>query len=150
MGMGQQPFVCAYVRGDSMSNPKRTLLLMQIAVRDGRATTGARRLLLDAIVLRANPKEWTCFPSYARLAVDTGLNEATLRRAAKELEDAGLIKRRIRLNRSNVFTVCCDRIEALAGEATQKLLDPEAFEENSQEASSAETNERNSYSESWI
>jgi DNA-binding MarR family transcriptional regulator len=73
-------------------------------VRDARSTKGSQRELLYALALRTNPaKKFLCFPSYAQLAEDTQLDSATLKRAAKALEDKQLIKRVIRRNRSNVY-----------------------------------------------
>ena len=75
-------------------------------IRDACSTKGAQRELLYALGLRCNPaKKFLCFPSYAQLAEDTQLDPATLKKAAKVLEDNRLIKRVIRKNRSNVFFI---------------------------------------------
>jgi hypothetical protein len=75
-------------------------------VRDSRSTKNADRGLLNAIVLRCNPaNKFIAWPSYRQLALDTGLNMVTLKRAAKRLEEAKLIKRVVRANRSNCFYV---------------------------------------------
>jgi hypothetical protein len=87
------------------NNNKLTgMLTIMGAVRDAQTTRGAQRELLMALCLRANPKrKYSCFPSYATLAEDTQLHVVTLKRAAGELESAGLIKRFTRVNKSNVF-----------------------------------------------
>jgi DNA-binding MarR family transcriptional regulator len=73
-------------------------------VRDARSTRNAQRELLYALAMRCQPaKKFICWPSYAQLAKDTLLDETTLKRAAKRLEDADLIKRVVRPNRSNCF-----------------------------------------------
>ena len=73
-------------------------------IRDARSTKNADRALLMALGLRCRPAEgFECWPSYRQLAQDTQLDEVTLKRAAKRLEDAKLIKRAIRQNRSNTF-----------------------------------------------
>jgi DNA-binding MarR family transcriptional regulator len=73
-------------------------------VRDARSTRNAQRELLYALAMRCQPaKKFICWPSYAQLAKDTLLDVTTLKRAAKRLEDAELIKRVVRPNRSNCF-----------------------------------------------
>jgi DNA-binding MarR family transcriptional regulator len=76
------------------------------------APKGAARPLLQAIILRANQqKRYSCFPSYETLAADCNMDAKTLKRAAKVLEDAGLIRRHVRRNRSNLFVVNVDLIQ---------------------------------------
>ena len=73
-------------------------------VRDARSTRNADRALLFALAMRCQPaKKFLSWPSYRQLALDTQLDEVTLKRAAKRLEDAGLLKRVVRANRSNCF-----------------------------------------------
>lgn len=75
-------------------------------VRDARSTKNSDRLLLNALAMRSDPKRnYACWPSYRQLGLDTMLDEVTLKRAAKRLEDAGLLRRRVRKNRSNLFFV---------------------------------------------
>ena len=79
-----------------------SLLLLLWLIRDARSTKGAARHLLMALALRCNPKQrYSCWPSYSMLAQDTQLDEVTLKRAAAKLEDAKLIHRVVRKNRSN-------------------------------------------------
>ena len=86
--------------------PLLSLFRLQLLVRDARSTKGARRALLNALTLRCRPDQrYSCFPSYATLAKDTMLDPATLKRAAMALEKAGLIKRKVRRNQSNVFFI---------------------------------------------
>lgn len=86
-----------------------TLVSIQWAIRDSRKTTkvkGAERALFEAIGLRCNPKTYfSCFPSYRLLAADTGYDESTLRKKAKVLVAKHLIGRKVRKNRSNIFTL---------------------------------------------
>ena len=100
-----------------------TLYTMQqivLMVRDSRSTKGAQRQLLMAIAIRANAKaKYSCFPSYAQLADDAQLDEVTLRRAAAALESKGLIKRRRRTNRSNLFFLQVCVLEKHAAEARE-------------------------------
>jgi len=73
-------------------------------VRDSRSTKHSQRLVLQAMALRANPKKgYSCFPSYETLALDTLLDEKTVRRAAADLEKADLISRRDQAYSSNLF-----------------------------------------------
>lgn len=84
---------------------------LALMVRDSRTTKGAQRSLLMALALRANPKKgYSCWPSYRRLADDTQYDEVTLRRAAKTLEDLGLIRRKQRSMRSNLFILNTERM----------------------------------------
>jgi DNA-binding MarR family transcriptional regulator len=73
-------------------------------VRDAQSTRGAQRALLFALAMRCQPaKKFISWPSYRQLAEDTMLDEVTLKRAAKKLEDSKLIRRQVRRNRSNIF-----------------------------------------------
>jgi DNA-binding transcriptional MocR family regulator len=75
-------------------------------IRDARSTKNADRELLYALAMRCQPaKMFVCWPSYRQLALDTMLDEVTLKRAAKHLEDAKLISRVVRANRSNRFFI---------------------------------------------
>jgi DNA-binding MarR family transcriptional regulator len=96
------------------------LIAVLLFIRDARSTKGAQRELLYALALRSNPsKGYICWPSYAQLAIDTGLTPITLKRAANALEVAGYIKRIVRPNRSNRFFLNMEKIqtEALANRA---------------------------------
>lgn len=77
-----------------------------------------------------------CWPSYRLLAEDTQLDEGTLKRAAKALQEAGLIRRVIRRQRSNQFYVRFDVLirqaefkreekKLVQAEALRKLMDGE-------------------------
>jgi DNA-binding MarR family transcriptional regulator len=98
-------------------------------VRDARSTKNADRELLYALVLRCNPaKKFIAWPSYRQLALDTCLDKVTLKRAAKRLEEAKLIKRVVRANRSNCFFVNVALLqdqaaEVKAAEAEAKKLE---------------------------
>ena len=75
-------------------------------IRDAHSTRDAQRDLLMALAMRCNPsKGYICWPSYAQLEEDTMLNQETLKRAAKKLEDTKLIRRRKRPNHSNIFFI---------------------------------------------
>jgi|GEM_PF-3688827 len=107
-------------------------------VRDARSTKKADRALLYALVLRCRPAEkFIAWPSYARLALDTLLDEVTLQRAAKRLEEAGLIKRVVRANRSNHFYInvallqdqaAKAKAEDAAKRASDDVFDDSSFE----------------------
>jgi DNA-binding MarR family transcriptional regulator len=87
-----------------MSEKSMPIVRVLWLIRDACATKGAQREMMYALALRCNPnKKFICFPSYSQLAEDTQLDPATLKRAAKALEDKHLIKRVVRKNRSNVF-----------------------------------------------
>jgi DNA-binding transcriptional regulator YhcF (GntR family) len=91
------------------------LIALLWAIRDSRCTRNANRQLLDALGMRCNPaKGYTCWPSYELLAKDTGCNVATLKKAAAALEKMGLIRRRQRRNKSNIFVLNIDKILQLA------------------------------------
>ena len=97
-----------------------TMQQIVLMVRDSRSTKGAQRQLLMAIAIRANAKaKYSRFPSYARLADDAQLDEVTLRRAAAALERKGLIQRRRRTNRSNLFLLQVPMLEKHAAEARE-------------------------------
>lgn len=99
-------------------------------VRDARSTKHAERDLLNALALRCNPKKkYIAWPSYALLAKDTLLDEITLKRAAKRLEDAGLIKRVQRQNRSNLFFLNVALLQQQAAAVKEaELMDKEEVE----------------------
>ena len=81
------------------------------AIRDARLCRNAEWQLLIAIGLRVNPKDrFICWPSYKTLSLDTGVHPSTLKKAAEALEKKGLIKRRVRHNQSNIFTLNWERI----------------------------------------
>ncbi|MCU1294142.1 MAG: Helix-turn-helix domain [Bryobacterales bacterium] len=83
-----------------------SLFNLMLLARDARSTKGAERGLLYALLMRCRPDQnYSCFPSYRRLGIDTGYDPATLKRAAKALQDKGLIFRRTRLNRSTIFFI---------------------------------------------
>ena len=68
-----------------------------------------------ALALRCNPKKrYSCWPSYRQLALDTGLHEVTLKAAAADLEEANLVKRVTRRNRSNIFFLNIAKLEEQA------------------------------------
>jgi len=129
--------------------PISTLKLLTL-IRDSHQFSGSQRALLDALALRANPdRDYRCWPSYATLALDTGLDETTLRRAAKALEDANLIRRQRRKTRSNIFFVNVALIQKRAleeAEARSAALeaggnspfDPPAFDGRSDEGTDSE------------
>lgn len=112
------------------ANPtdKPSSFTLLLAVRDSQSTRGSARALLQALVYRAD-RSYICWPSYRQLAEDTMLDEATLKRAAKTLEDAGLIRRIIRRQRSNKFFVRYDRIveQAEAKREARKVAKAEAL-----------------------
>jgi hypothetical protein len=87
-------------------------------IRDSRSTKNADRELLHALALRSDPKKsFISWPSYRQLALDTQLDEVTLRRAAKRLESARLIRRVVRANRSNCFLLNVPLLQEQAAEA---------------------------------
>lgn len=62
------------------------------------------KLVLFAMVSRSG-KAGMCFPSYRKLAQDTGLSASTIKRTLKVLEDTGLIIRQRRFKRSNIYRI---------------------------------------------
>jgi DNA-binding MarR family transcriptional regulator len=87
-------------------------------IRDSRAVRNAPRQLLDALGLRCRPREgFKAWPSYRQLGIDTGLDPMTLKRAAKKLEEAQLIKRVVRPNRSTLFFLNISLLQKLAEES---------------------------------
>ena len=87
-------------------------------VRDGTTLTGAQRILMDALAWRASATDnYSCYPSYARLALDTHYTAQNLRIAMRELERAVLIKRTRRRRRSNLYHL---NIQLLTQMATEK------------------------------
>jgi hypothetical protein len=94
-------------------------------IRDARSTKNAPRELLYALAMRCDPaKKFICWPSYRTLALDTQLDEVTLKRAAKLLEDDGIIRRVVRANRSNCFFLNIALLQEQA--AAVKAADDEA------------------------
>jgi hypothetical protein len=103
-------------------------------IRDARSTKNADRALLMALGLRCKPAEgFKCWPSYRQLALDTQLDEVTLKRAAKRLEDTKLIKRVIRQNRSNSFFLNIPLLQeqAQAVEAAEEDAKKAAYDDES-------------------
>jgi DNA-binding MarR family transcriptional regulator len=87
-------------------------------IRDSHAVRNAPRQLLDALGLRCRPREgFKAWPSYRQLGLDTGLDPMTLKRAAKKLEEAKLIKRVVRPNRSTLFFLNISLLQELAEES---------------------------------
>ena len=131
-------------------------------VRDARSTRNAERELLAALVMRCNPaKKYMAWPSYRQLALDTQLDEATLKRAAKRLEEKGLIKRIVRANRSNVFYVNVSllqqqaaEVKAAEEEAKEAAFDPDVspFEDPSipEDYADMEYDDDSEHEGSWI
>jgi hypothetical protein len=77
-----------------------------IWARDAGSTRGAERELLYALILRCRKEvKYAAFPGYALLAGDTGLHPITLKRAAAGLIKAGIIRRHVRPNRSNMWYI---------------------------------------------
>src|SRR5580698_5020947 len=110
---------------DTMSNFELLRL-----IRDARSTRNADRELLFALGLRADPKKkFSCFPSYRQLALDTQLDEVTLKRAARRLEQAELIKRSIRANRSNLFFLNVPKLQEQKAKAEKEGAKAAAFDE---------------------
>ena len=91
-----------------------TVLDLFRAIRDSESTKGSQRILLLALALRCKPGTWMCWPSYSRLARDTCLDAVTCKRAAKGLEEAGIVRRQVRRNRSNRFYINFERLRAQA------------------------------------
>lgn len=90
---------------------------LMLNIRDSQLVKGAQRSLLIALALRCDPdKNYLAWPSYGLLADDTMLDAATLKRAAKRLEELKLISRRVRANKSNRFYVNAGLIAATAQE----------------------------------
>lgn len=88
-------------------------------IRDSGSTRNADRETLYAIALRCRPAEnFVAWPSYRQLAQDTCLNEMTLKKAARRLEEAKLIKRVVRPNRSNRFFI---NVPLLQQQASERL-----------------------------
>ena len=54
---------------------------------------GTIKVVLYAIASRADANTLECFPSRARLAIDTGVSEATIKRALKVIDKAKLVVR---------------------------------------------------------
>lgn len=98
-----------------MKIEKFTHRKLQTDIRDSRLLLGAKRLVMDALILRASAKTgWSCSPSYRELAGDTGLHRRTIQRAVDVLARAALIHRECRRNDSNLFISRCKLIQLLA------------------------------------
>jgi DNA-binding transcriptional regulator YhcF (GntR family) len=75
---------------------------------------GPAKAVLTAIVWRLNGKE-QCWPSLDRIALDTGLNRATVCRALDHLEDDGLIFRdRSEGGKPSTYSVNSRRLQQLS------------------------------------
>lgn len=121
-------------------------------VRDAGSTKNAKRELLHAIAMRCRPdKNFIAWPSYRLLAEDTLLDESTLKRAARALEDENLIKRVIRPNRSNCFFVNAALLQEQADKRKVELKKNADREEESPFAAPVvETSEEESDDDSWM
>ena len=90
---------------------KRTTTRVLRAIRDSRKFAGAQRLLMDAIALRESEKhKYWAWPSYACLAADTGMDRATLSRAASKLKKDRFLEIEVRRNRSNRFRIILEAL----------------------------------------
>lgn len=105
-------------KSNETPNKAPSTFTLLLAYRDAQSTRGGRRALPNALVLRTNSNEsYICWPRFRRLAEDTQLDQRTLKRAAKALEEAGLIRRVTRRHRSNQFYV---RFDVLLRQAASK------------------------------
>lgn len=117
----------------SLKNNIFSIVQVLWAIRDSKSTKGAARQLLVALALRCSPKQnYCCWPSYRQLAEDCQLDPATLKRAAASLENAGLVKRIVRKNRSNRFFIIVSKLQE------QAKAQKEAKEAAKQEATDEE------------
>lgn len=91
--------------------------MLLLDARDAHITTKAEQSLLYHLIMRCDPrKNYSCYPRYAQLCLDTGLEQKTLQRAAAWLEKEGYMRRVIRPEQSNLWFVDAVRIHTLAVE----------------------------------
>ncbi len=75
-------------------------------IREARSTEKSTRIVLNALALRANPKNrHSCWPSRPQIVIDTQLDLKTVRRALKRLEAGKLIAITKRLNQSDLYFI---------------------------------------------
>jgi DNA-binding MarR family transcriptional regulator len=83
-----------------------SLLDMLLYTRDSGLTRNSQQSLLYHLVIRCRPKDdYSCFPGYDLLSRDTGLDITTLKRAARGLEEKGLVFRKVRHNHANLWYI---------------------------------------------
>jgi hypothetical protein len=100
-----------------MTEAKQSMNTWEILndARDSRLTKGAQQSLLYHLIMRSDPKkQYSCFPAYELLCLDTGLDMTTLKRAARELERKELVIRQVRPNRSNVWYINVAKLQEVA------------------------------------
>ena len=91
-----------------ISSKKITAFHLLLAIRDAQYIKGSMLMLLFALAIRSRRSKsgkFFCFPSYRQLELDTQLDIRTLKRAAKGLDDLGVMKRRVRHKQSNFFYI---------------------------------------------
>ena len=85
--------------------------------------------MLSCLIMRANPKEnFSCFPGYETLALDTSLCERQVRTTIRELIATGLIRRVQRSGGFNTFYVNVQRLSELAQDTMDAVRSRLEFE----------------------
>ncbi len=88
---------------------------VQNAIIRARELRGAERILLYTLISFSGPKRgWTCYPSYRRLAVDSQLDRATVKRMAKSFQRRGYLDWERRGRRANYFQINASLIVQIA------------------------------------
>lgn len=83
--------------------------------RDSRLFRKAEQSLYYHLALYVDSKkDYSCFPSYAALCEDTGLDAKTLQKAAASLQEKGLIHLHLRHNRSNLWFLNVAKVQETA------------------------------------
>lgn len=85
----------------------------QLARECSAVTTPSARLVLMVLASAMDIKTHQCFWTYGCLLHYTKLSRSTLAKALAEIEQAGIITRRQRMNRSNIYIWKPDVAEAL-------------------------------------
>ena len=113
-----------------MSEKSLSQFALLLLVRDSHIVRNAERQLLDALIMRSNPKKrYICWPSYHQLSEDTNLSPKTLRRAAVELVKRDFVMRKVRANRSNVWFINAALIQKHGEQARNKDVTAETHDD---------------------
>jgi hypothetical protein len=114
------------------------VIQLVLAIRDCRCFRGPERQLLHALALhaRAGKKDgaywFSAFPSYPTLVKETGLDRRTLMRAAKNLAETEVLRRKKRSHTSTIYYLAFGIMKSYAAQvlenervATGEDSDPE-------------------------
>ena len=96
-------------------------LSVYLDIRDLCLADPTKKLLLFYFATRSSPKKgWTCYPPVVRIATDTGLSPATIKRVCLGLKEDGLLEWITgRRGKANTYTLNVRRLRELVEQQSQ-------------------------------